>query len=143
LFNILTLPAKMKVISLTGSVFCLFSVVLGAFAAHSLKQFIEPSSVEIFQTGVKYQFYHGLAILFCGLWYKFEPISTLKISALLFSIGIFLFSGSLYLLSFKAVIWLPLYLVGPATPIGGVFFIAGWGSIIYTILKSKPININE
>lgn len=130
----------MKVISLTGAVFCLLSVVLGAFAAHSLKQFIEPNSVQIFQTGVKYQFYHGFAILFCGLWYKIEPLANLKVSTVLFSIGILLFSGSLYLLSFKDVIWLPLYIVGPATPIGGVFFIAGWGSIIYTILKSKPIN---
>jgi len=125
----------MKLTLLTGSVFCLLSVVLGAFAAHGLKQFIEPNSVEIFQTGVKYQFYHGLAILFCGLWYKIDLIKSLKTTTLLFSIGILLFSGSLYLLSFKEVISLPLSLIGPATPIGGLFFIAGWISIIYAILK--------
>lgn len=133
----------MKTILLAGSLFCLFAVVFGAFAAHALKQFIEPNAVEIFQTGVKYQFYHGIAILFCGLWHKVEPISNLKIATLLFAIGIFLFSGSLYLLSFRAIINLPLNLIGPATPIGGVFFIAGWVSIIYSILKTKSINKNE
>jgi len=130
----------MKAILLTGAVFCLFAVVFGAFAAHGLKQFITPNSVETFQIGVRYQFYHGLAILFCGLWYKIEPISNLKITTLLFSIGILLFSGSLYLLSFKSIILLPLGLVGPATPIGGAFFIAGWASIIFTILKTKLVN---
>jgi len=130
----------MKAILLTGAVFCLFAVVFGAFAAHGLKQFITPNSVETFQIGVRYQFYHGLAILFCGLWYKIEPISNLKITTLLFSIGILLFSGSLYLLSFKSIILLPLGLVGPATPIGGAFFIAGWASIIFTVLKTKLVN---
>jgi len=130
----------MKAILLTGAVFCLFAVVFGAFAAHGLKQFITPNSVETFQIGVRYQFYHGLAILFCGLWYKIEPISNLKITTLLFSIGILLFSGSLYLLSFKSIILLPLGIVGPATPIGGAFFIAGWASIIFTILKTKLVN---
>jgi len=128
---------------LTGATFCLLSVILGAFAAHSLKQFIEPSSIEIFQTGVRYQFYHGLALLFCALWVKIEPAKKLKTTALLFTIGIILFSGSLYLLSFKNVFSLPLSLIGPATPIGGLFFIAGWLSIIYTILKTKSINIDE
>jgi len=130
----------MKAILLTGAVFCLFAVVFGAFAAHGLKQFITPNSVETFQIGVRYQFYHGLAILFCGLWYKIEPISNLKITTLLFSIGILLFSGSLYLLSFKSIILLPLGIVGPATPIGGAFFIAGWASIIFTVLKTKLVN---
>lgn len=127
----------MKTILLAGSLFCLFAVVFGAFAAHSLKQFIEPNAIEIFQTGVKYQFYHGLAILFCGLWYKMESNSNLKNSALLFTAGIFLFSGSLYLLSFKNLVALPLSIIGPATPIGGIFFIAGWATLIYTILKQN------
>jgi len=127
----------MKATLLAGSVFCLLSVVFGAFAAHALKQLITPNSVEIFQTGVRYQFYHGLAILFVGLWFKFDTISNLKTTAILFSIGILLFSGSLYLLSFKEVISLPLSLIGPVTPIGGLFFIAGWVSLIYTILKTN------
>jgi len=127
----------MKATLLAGSVFCLLSVVFGAFAAHALKQLITPNSVEIFQTGVRYQFYHGLAILFVGLWCKFDVISNLKTTVILFSIGILLFSGSLYLLSFKEVISLPLSLIGPATPIGGLFFIAGWLSLIYTILKTN------
>lgn len=127
----------MKTTLLAGSVFCLLSVVLGAFAAHGLKQFISPNSVEIFQTGVRYQFYHGLAILFTGLWQKIDPISNLKTTTVLFSIGILLFSGSLYLLSFKEVVALPLSLIGPTTPMGGLFFIAGWASIIYNILKTN------
>lgn len=127
----------MKTILLAGSLFCLFAVVFGAFAAHGLKQFIEPNSVEIFQTGVRYQFYHGLSIIFCGLWYKIERISSLKTTTLLFTVGVFLFSGSLYLLSFKDIVSLPLGLIGPATPIGGLFFIIGWLSIIYTILKTN------
>jgi len=103
------------------------SVILGAFGAHALKQLISDKSLAIFETGVRYQFYHAIALLITGILYKEFTNTYLSWAGRLFCLGILFFSGSLYLLSFielteqSGLKW-----IGAITPIGGVCFIAGW-----------------
>ena len=106
------------------------AVILGAFGAHALKNQLTPKALEIFQTGVTYQFYHALALL--GLaclpgavskWYKVAQIS--------FAVGILGFSGSLYLLACRALFSIEHLtpVLGPITPLGGTCFIIAWACV--------------
>ena len=101
------------------------SVCLGAFAAHSLKQLFSLEQMQIFETGVKYQFYHVFALLAVGLLYQHFPVKKMRWAGNLFIAGIALFSGSLYLLSFAKFHQLNFNWLGAITPFGGVCFIAG------------------
>jgi uncharacterized membrane protein YgdD (TMEM256/DUF423 family) len=103
------------------------TVAMGAFGAHALKTLVDEHSLAIYDTAIRYQFFHVLALALSALIYKSHPNKLVLQSGLFFLLGIFFFSGSLYLLTYKAVIgadgfgW-----VGPVTPIGGLFFILGW-----------------
>lgn len=112
----------------SGALFALFAVALGAFGAHGLKSIVEPDKVSIFETGVRYQFYHAFALLIVGLIMLHAPNAKLRMAGKLFSVGIFCFSGSLYLLAIREVLGLGGFtaILGPITPIGGVILIAGW-----------------
>ncbi|PZP47050.1 MAG: DUF423 domain-containing protein [Pseudopedobacter saltans] len=103
------------------------TVALGAYSAHGLKSKVAAPFVEIFQTGVQYQFYHVIVLLIaCYLYGKYDN-GKLYAAIVLFFVGILLFSGSLYALTFvaayniKSFDWL-----GPVTPVGGLAFMAGW-----------------
>lgn len=102
------------------------SVILGAFAAHKLKQVLEPSLLQIFETAVKYQIYHALALLAVGILYKEFPVKQLRWAGNLFITGIILFSGSLYLLCFILHQNIGAKWIGAITPFGGLCFVAGW-----------------
>ncbi len=118
------------------------SVALGAFAAHSLKESISDYAVNIFETGVRYQFYHVFALLSVAVLYKDFTNKFIKWSGILFISGIILFSGSLYLLTFIKGAVKPGYdWVGAITPIGGLCFIAGWIFLFFGLFKK--ININS
>ena len=123
---------------LTGAFLGALSVVLGAFAAHSLKKFVPIETVNTFETGVRYQFYHTFAIMIIGLLGLRIENSLLKWAGNCFIIGIILFSGSLYLLTaLKATETVGLAGVGIITPIGGLFFVAGWVLMFLGILKDR------
>ena len=113
---------------LTASLLGALSVVLGAFAAHSLKEIFPPESLAIFETGVQYQFYHVFAIFLAAILGGQLPGSRLFLRAgYCFILGIILFSGSLYALAaLKANGVAGLGAIGILTPLGGLFFIAGW-----------------
>ncbi|MDB4859771.1 DUF423 domain-containing protein [Candidatus Marinimicrobia bacterium] len=119
-----------KVGLISGSIFSMLSVILGAFGAHYLKNTLSEYSLSIFQTGVFYQFVHSLGILFIALLSHSLDNINLNLSIWFFISGIFLFSGSLYLLALTDVKWL-----GAITPIGGMFFILGWFSLIIKSFK--------
>lgn len=103
------------------------SVVLGAFAAHGLKKIVSDSAVSIFETGVKYQFYHALGIALAAMLYKEFTHKIIISAAYFFLAGIIFFSGSLYILTYKEAMSIPgLSFVGPITPLGGFCFIVGW-----------------
>ena len=106
-----------------AAVLCGLAVGLGAFGAHGLKERLSPEMLVIFEVGVRYQFYHGLALLgLCaggeGLWQG----NWAKRAAIAWLVGVLVFSGSLYLLALTGLRWL-----GAITPLGGVAFLVGWG----------------
>ncbi len=102
-------------------------MALGAFAAHRLKEIESPDVVAIFETGVRYQFYHVFALLFVGLVSDRVSNRWVIWAGNCFIMGIIFFCGSLYTLTaLKAADISPMKIVGIATPVGGVFFIAGW-----------------
>jgi uncharacterized membrane protein YgdD (TMEM256/DUF423 family) len=112
------------------------SVGLGAFAAHGLKNYISNNAIAIFETGVRYQFYHVFALLAVAILYK--DFKGVKTAGWLFISGMLLFSGSLYFLSVIQGMVQPGYRwVGAITPFGGILFIAGWLWIFAAILKNK------
>ncbi len=111
----------------TAFLSALLAVAFGAFAAHLLESLLEPSRVEIFETGVRYQFYHSFALLGVALLYDQLPNAWLRWAGRLFLLGIICFSGSLYLLALRDVLGIDHWRwLGPITPIGGTFFIFAW-----------------
>jgi len=111
----------MRLFVISASISGALAVLLGAFGAHALKNMISAEMLEVYKTGVQYHFYHTFALLFVGLIGYFQQSKTLKWSGWLFSAGIFLFSGSLYLLAVTG-----LKIIGIITPFGGLCFVAGW-----------------
>jgi len=111
----------------TAAILGVLAVALGAFAAHALKERISDYAVNIFETGVRYQFYHVFALLVAGILYKEFPNRFIKWAGILFITGIILFSGSLYCLMYIKGAVMPGYRwIGAITPIGGLAFILGW-----------------
>lgn len=111
----------------TAVIFGALSVALDAFAAHSLKETISDYAVNIFETAVRYQFYHVFALLAAGILYKNFQNKFIQWSGILFIAGIIFFCGSLYALTYIKAAVMPGYnWVGAITPIGGLCFIIGW-----------------
>lgn len=112
------------------------AVILGAFGAHKLKELVPMETVSTFQTGVTYQFYHVFALLAVGILYAHVPSPQLVWAGRFFLIGILLFSGSLYVLTLlKATETVGLRGIGAITPLGGLFFIAGWVALLLGVLR--------
>ncbi len=125
----------MKTITLIiGAVYGLTSVILGAFGAHALKKVLSVERLTSFETGVKYQMYHALLLLLIGFFLKFET-GIEKTTAWFIILGTFLFSVSIYFLSFQDVLKTNLKFLGPITPIGGSLLIIAWLTLTYGILK--------
>ncbi|HUZ60336.1 MAG TPA: DUF423 domain-containing protein [Hanamia sp.] len=111
----------------TAAILGALSIAIGAFAAHQLRGSISDNALEIFETAVKYQFYHVFALLAVGIIYREFPNNLLKWSGRLFIAGIILFSGSLYILTWIIAVGMSGYnWVGIFTPFGGLCFILGW-----------------
>lgn len=122
---------------ISGTVFAALAVVLGAFGAHALKAKLEPAQLQVFETGVRYQFYHSVALLLAGIIYSAYPVGNIRLSVVFFNIGVLLFSGSLYLLAFLSMGGkVGLGPIGILTPIGGLFFILGWAMLLMGIVRN-------
>jgi uncharacterized membrane protein YgdD (TMEM256/DUF423 family) len=109
------------------------AVMIGAFGAHALRSTIPADMLAVFETGVRYQMYHAIALLATSWsatqWGRSQPRSVAA-SGWCFGLGTVLFSGSLYVLSITGAGWM-----GAVTPIGGVLFIAGWITLAYSAYK--------
>lgn len=118
----------------TGATLAMLAVIIGAFAAHGLKQMLTPYDLAIFETAARYQMYHAIALLIVGILASMPQFSTrwLKLAAIGFVLGIVLFSGSLYLLALSGIRWL-----GAITPLGGVAFIFGWLLLMVAGLRKQ------
>ncbi|WP_207533945.1 DUF423 domain-containing protein [Desertivirga arenae] len=126
-------------ILITASIFGALAVILGAFGAHGLKAHLTSQDLENWRTAVSYHFYHTLALLFLSLLSPKSRLTTLAFWA--FSIGIILFSGSIYLLSTRAITGLNLPFLGPITPLGGLLFIVGWVCLLVTGLRTGDARV--
>ncbi|MDD9897233.1 MAG: DUF423 domain-containing protein [Gammaproteobacteria bacterium] len=117
------MPIRLLIFAATNG---FLAVGLGAFAAHGLESIMAADLLETFGTGVEYHMYHSLAALgTAALAFQFPEEKLLGLAGNLFLLGILFFSGSLYLLSLSGIRWL-----GAITPIGGLFFLAAWATLI-------------
>ncbi len=121
---------------ITAALLGAFTVALGAFGAHAIKEKVNEYTLGIFETAVKYQFYHVFALLAAGILFQQFSSSWMLWSGRLFIAGIILFCGSLYALTYflasgnDSMKWL-----GAITPFGGLCFIAGWVCMAVSIMK--------
>lgn len=122
-----------------GVVFIITSIILGAFGAHALKSILSEKSLLSFEVGVRYQMFSGLGILILLLLkIQFQLVKVLDLRFII--IGVYLFSGSIYLLAFddylkfglKSVLW-------PLTPLGGLLLILGWCVFLFQLIRRKTI----
>jgi uncharacterized membrane protein YgdD (TMEM256/DUF423 family) len=118
-----------KTLAIAGALIAL-ATGLGAFGAHALKGTLSPDRLQVYETAVRYHFLHALGLLAIGVLLRSMDGELLRWSALLILIGIILFSGSLYLLTFGAP--RPL---GVITPVGGLALIGGWILFTVTVLR--------
>ena len=120
-----------KIIMTFASLSGLLAVTLGAFGAHGLKGKLSAELFSAFQTAVQYHFYHTLALLVVGLLLlRFPSERWLVGSGACFALGLLLFCGSLYALALGGPRWL-----GPVTPLGGLFFMLGWGVLFASLMR--------
>jgi uncharacterized membrane protein YgdD (TMEM256/DUF423 family) len=113
---------------ITGGIFGFLGVAIGAFGAHGLKNYLTPEMMETYHTGVLYQLIHSIVILVIG----FNGDKKYGIAAVFFTMGIILFSFSLYLYS---ITYTPVFAI--ITPFGGVSFLIGWLMIVVKTVISK------
>lgn len=121
----------------TAAFLGLTAIILGAFGAHALKNYLSPEQLISFETGVKYQIYHALFLLFLGLSGVLLMDKTKKLLYWLVVLGVILFSGSIYLLTTKNVTGIDFKFLGPITPIGGMLLITAWIVLLVKVLNKK------
>ena len=127
------MKAQKKLI-LLGSIFGFIGIILGAFAAHGLESLISEESIATFQTGVEYQIYHALLLMFLSS----QTFTTEKLNKILFwliLLGVVFFSGSIYGLATNSLSTFDFEVIGWITPIGGSLLIISWIMIFVNVLK--------
>jgi uncharacterized membrane protein YgdD (TMEM256/DUF423 family) len=124
-----------KILSAAGF-FGMSAIILGAFGAHALKKVLTIDQLATFETGVKYQMYHALFLLFLGL-NNHLSYKTKKTILILTILGVILFSGSIYLLATDSLNAFNFKVIGFITPIGGLLLIIAWSILMIHFLKKK------
>ena len=123
----------------TGIILVVVAIIFGAFGAHALKGSLDIEKLNSFETGVRYQMYHGLALIVLGFNEgKLKLSSRLPIRIMV--IGALSFSFSIYLLAIQTIIGLELKFLGPITPIGGILMITAWVLIVIRLLNDRQIS---
>ncbi|MEF3077477.1 DUF423 domain-containing protein [Winogradskyella poriferorum] len=115
-----------QIFIITGALFGMLSIIFGAFGAHALKKILSEDQLKSFETGVKYQMYHAIVLLVLGCNQEFSTPAMYWF----FTIGIVLFSFSIYGLILSDAKGKKLKFLGPITPIGGLLFVIGWLLIV-------------
>lgn len=128
-----------KIFLISGALLGGLAVILGAFGAHALKAKLSPESLQIFETGVRYQFYHALALLLVALLSDKMNASSMNFSGYFFIAGVILFSGSIYLLATREILGIDSWksFLGPITPLGGLCFVVGWILLLIAAIKNN------
>ena len=118
-----------RLLRLIAALAGLTGVAIGAFGAHALRGRLSPEMLALFETGVRYQMYHALALFGTGLLMARMGSWLMTAAAWLFVAGIVLFSGSLYALALTGVT-----ILGAVTPLGGVALLLGWACLAVAAL---------
>lgn len=121
---------------ITGLLFGIIAIVLGAFGAHGLKKHLLPEQLISFETGVKYLIYHGLFLLVLAK-FDFIPSAALNSIYWLIVVGILFFSGSIFLLTTESLIGFSIKKIAWITPIGGSLLIIAWILTLWNVLKAN------
>lgn len=125
-----------RTILITGLLFGILAVIIGAFGAHGLKKILGPEELNTFETGVKYQMYHALFLVaLSAISLVGDPVK--KVVFLLTVMGVVLFSFSIYLLATNSLTSFDFKKIGFITPIGGLLLIMGWGYLLFAILTKR------
>ncbi len=111
-----------------GSIYGALAIIFGAFGAHALKKHMKKDQLESFEVGVKYQMYHAIVLLILGLMPSAEII---RHASNIISIGVLLFSFSIYGLTLSGTFGKKIKILGPITPIGGLCLVIGWVLLLY------------
>ena len=119
---------------ITGVILIIVAIVLGAFGAHALKEVLDANQLTSFETGVRYQMYHGLGLLAIGLSADKFNFSLTWVFWLML-VGVVLFSGSIYFLATQDILGVSLRFLGPITPLGGVLLISAWIVLLIQLIK--------
>jgi uncharacterized membrane protein YgdD (TMEM256/DUF423 family) len=114
----------------------MLAIVLGAFGAHALKKILAAEQLVTFETGVRYQMYHALFLIFISMIASLSHKTKKTIYYLVLS-GVCLFSGSIYLLATNSITSFDFRVIGVVTPIGGLLLIVAWGILFYNFVKKK------
>jgi uncharacterized membrane protein YgdD (TMEM256/DUF423 family) len=125
-----------KKIFSTAALLGMIAIILGAFGAHKLKEVLTLEQLATFETGVKYQMYHALFLLFVGLNASLSQKAK-RIIYFLTLFGVICFSGSIYLLATNSVTLFDFKVIGIVTPIGGLLLILAWSVLLLNVLKNK------
>ena len=115
----------------TAAILGLLAVAGGAFGAHALRSRLTPDMLETFETGIRYQMYHALALGGVGILVDRYSATSIVTAGWLFILGTVIFSGSLYVLTLTGTRWW-----GAVTPFGGLALLGGWGSLIWGVVRS-------
>lgn len=124
-----------KIIS-TGAILGMTAIILGAFGAHALKKVLSIEELSTFETGVKYQMYHALFLVFIGTLNELS-LKAKKTIYNLVLLGVLFFSGSIYLLATNSLTSFDFKIIGFITPIGGLLLILGWCVLFFNFIKKK------
>ena len=120
----------------TAALLGALGIILGAFGAHALKKVLTPDMLTSYETGVKYQIYHALFLLFVAV----SPLVSQKAKKFIYILtvtGVVLFSGSIYLLSCNVLFPVSFKSIGFITPVGGLLLIAAWVTLFLHLFKRK------
>lgn len=123
----------------TAALLGMIAIILGAFGAHALKKVLSIEQLATFETGVRYQMYHALFLVFIGL----IPVLSSKTKKIIYNLvlsGVLLFSGSIYLLATNGLTPIDFRVIGFVTPIGGFLLISAWAVLFYNITKKSDKN---
>ena len=127
----------MKNLVLTiASLYGMIAIILGAFGAHAFKKFLPDEKLASFEVGVRYQMYHAIVLLAIGMYFQFDK-SLERSAAWCLIVGTFVFSVSVYLLSFADHWGANLKFLGPITPLGGLLMVVGWGLLAWIFMKGR------
>lgn len=122
----------------TGSIFMFLGVLFGALGSHALKARLTPDALQSYMIAIRYMLFHGVAILTLVSLPFLDEVSKGRIAFLLVA-GVIVFSGSIMVLSTKAMHQLNVSWLGPVTPLGGLLLLAGWGYLIFLLGKQLTV----